>query len=64
MIKGLLLLSLLAVAITGAMCLWTAGTGEAVAWRVWHIETFKVLAVFLGLHVLATIADRVQFIRQ
>ena len=63
-IKGLLLLSLLAVAITGAMWLWTAGTREAVAWRVWHIETFKVLAVFLGLHVLATIAHLVQFIRQ
>ena len=63
-IKGLLLLSLLAVAITGAMWLWTAGTREAVAWRGWHIETVKVMAVFIGLHVLATIAHLVQFMRQ
>ena len=63
-IKGLLLLSLLAVAITGVMWLWVAGTREAVVWRDWHIETVKALVVFLGLHVLASIAHFVQLMRQ
>lgn len=62
-VKGLLLLSLLAVAITGVMWLWTAGTREAVVWRGWHVETVELLALFLGLHVLATIAHLVQFMR-
>lgn len=63
-IKGLLLISLLAVALTGLMWLWTAGSRDAVAWRGWHLDSVRVMVVFLTLHVLATVAHLVQFIRQ
>ncbi len=63
-IKGLLLLSLLAVGITGLMWLWTVGTRDAVAWRGWHVDSVKVMVVFLALHILATIAHIVHFMRQ
>ena len=63
-IKGLLLLALLATAITGALWWWTAGTREAVSWRGWHLDTVRYLAVFLALHILATIAHLISFMRQ
>ncbi len=63
-IKGFLLISLLAVALTGLMWLWTAGSRDAVAWRGWHLDSVRVMGVFLALHVLATVAHLVQFIRQ
>lgn len=63
-IKGLLLLSLLAVAATGLEWLWMVGSREAVAWRGWHIESARLLVIFLGLHVAATIVHLVKFLRQ
>lgn len=63
-IKGLLLLALLATAITGALWLWTAGTRDAVAWRGWHLDSVRVLVVFLVLHILATVAHIIDFMRQ
>jgi len=62
-IKGLLLVALLATAITGALWLWTAGTREAVGWRAWHLESVKFLAGFLALHIVATIVHLIAFMR-
>lgn len=63
-IKGLLLLCLLAAAVTGLMWLWTVGSREAVAWRGWHIDSARLLVIFLGLHIAATIVHLVKFLRQ
>lgn len=63
-IKGLLLISLLAVAITGAMWLWTAGSREALAWRGWHLGAIRLMLVFLVLHIVATVSHIVHFMRQ
>ncbi|MEE4637274.1 MAG: hypothetical protein V2J42_00865 [Wenzhouxiangella sp.] len=63
-IKGLLLLALLATGVTGAMWLWTAGSQDAVAWRGWHIVSARFLIGALVAHVLATLAHLVDFMRQ
>ncbi|MGY6555274.1 MAG: cytochrome b/b6 domain-containing protein [Wenzhouxiangella sp.] len=63
-LKGLLLLSLLAVAITGALWWWTAGTRDALSWRGWHLDTVKLMVVFLVLHIVATVSHIVHFMRQ
>lgn len=63
-IKGLLLLALLATAVTGAMWWWNEGTRAAVAWRGWHLDAVRYLVVFLVLHIIATIAHLVDFMRQ
>lgn len=63
-IKGLLLLSLLAVAISGALWWWTAGTRDALIWRGWHLDAVKLMLVFLVLHIVATVAHIVHFMRQ
>lgn len=63
-IKGLLLLALLATGLTGVMWLWTAGSQDAVAWRGWHIVSARVLIGALVAHILATLAHVFDFMRQ
>jgi hypothetical protein len=63
-IKGLLLLALLATGLSGAMWLWSAGSQDAVAWRGWHTISVRVLIWALVAHVLATLAHLLDFMRQ
>jgi len=63
-IKGLLLLALLATAITGGLWWWTEGSRAAIAWRGWHLDAARYLMILLILHILATIAHLIDFMRQ
>lgn len=63
-IKGFLLLAVLVTSVTGALWWWTAGSSTAVMWRSWHMASVPWLAGLLVLHVLATVAHIVQFMRQ
>lgn len=63
-IKGLLLLALLATGVTGALWWWTAGSSDAVTWRFWHVATVPWLVGLLVAHILATVAHIIQFMRQ
>lgn len=63
-IKGLLLLALLATGLTGALWLFTAGSQEALTWREWHIVSARVLIGVLVAHILATLIHLLDFMRQ
>jgi len=63
-IKGLLLLALLATGMSGALWLWHVGSQEAVAWREWHIVSAQIMIGVLVAHILATLAHLVDFMRQ
>jgi len=63
-IKGLLLLAMLATGVTGALWWWTAGSSDALTWRTWHVAMVPLLVGLVVLHILATIAHIVQFMRQ
>lgn len=53
LVKGFLLLALLATALTGLGWLLAAGTAEAFAWRHWHQYAARTLAALLVAHVVA-----------
>jgi hypothetical protein len=63
-VKGLLLLTLLATGLTGALWLLNSGTQEAVTWREWHIVSARVLIGVLVAHILATLVHLLDFARQ
>jgi hypothetical protein len=52
-IEGLLLIALLAVAITGAAWFALQGSAEAVAWRGHHVVAARVLVGLIVAHLLA-----------
>jgi hypothetical protein len=63
-IKGLLLLALLATGLTGALWLLTTGSQDAVTWREWHIVCARVLIGMLLAHIVATLVHLFDFMRQ
>jgi len=63
-IKGLLLLALLATGLSGFFWLVNVGGQDAVTWREWHIVCARVLIGMLVAHILATLVHLFDFIRQ
>jgi hypothetical protein len=63
LIEGLLLVLLLATAVTGAVWFAMEGSQEALAWRSQHIFAARGLVVFLVLHVISVSLHLVDFIR-
>lgn len=53
LVKGLVLLALLATALTGLGWLLVQGTADAFAWRHWHQYAARALAGLLVAHVVA-----------
>jgi len=63
-IKGLLLASLLAAAVTGAGWLVFEGSAEAVHWRRYHIAAAQLMIVCYVLHIIAASLHLLEFIRE
>ena len=63
-IKGLLLLTLLVTAVTGAGWLVYEGSAAAVAWRQYHILAAQGMIVFFVLHIVAASLHLLEFIRE
>lgn len=63
-IKGLLLVSLLATALTGAGWLWFAGGPEAMHWRSYHVVAAQLMIIFYVLHIIAASLHLLEFIRE
>jgi hypothetical protein len=63
-IEGVLLLTLLATALTGAAWLLVAGSAEAVTWRHFHILAARGMMAALLLHVLSVALHLLDFIRE
>jgi hypothetical protein len=64
LIEGLLLLALLAAALTGAGWLLVQGSAEAVSWRHYHILAARGMIVLLVLHIVSVSAHLLDFIRE
>lgn len=64
LIEGLLLLALVATAVTGVLWLLTQGSAEAVSWRHYHILAARGMIVFLVLHILSVSLHLLDFIRE
>jgi hypothetical protein len=62
-IEGLLLLALLAAALTGTLWLLAGGADAAALWRGHHIVAAHAFAVLSGLHVLAVALHLVDLVR-
>lgn len=62
-LEGLLLLALLAAAVTGALWFLTRGTDAAVAWRGHHILAARGFTGLMVLHVLAVSLHFVDLVR-
>jgi len=62
-IEGLLLLALIAAALTGALWLFGGGADAATLWRGHHIVAARAFAVLMGLHVLAVSLHLVDLVR-
>jgi len=62
-IEGLLLLALIAAALTGTLWLLGGGADAAVLWRGHHIVAARAFAVLMGLHVLAVALHLVDLVR-
>lgn len=63
LVKGLLLLALLATALTGLGWLLVQGTADAFAWRHWHQYAARTLAGLLVAHVVAVALHVVAIVR-
>lgn len=63
-IEGLLLVALLATAVTGAAWFFTQGSGEALAWRGHHIYAARGLIGLLVLHVITVSLHLLDFVRE
>jgi hypothetical protein len=63
-IEGLLLLALLATALTGAAWLLVPGTAEAVSWRHYHILASRGMIALLVLHIASVSLHLLDFIRE
>lgn len=64
MIEGLLLLALLATAVTGCAWLLVQGSGAAMDWRSYHILAARGMIALLVLHVVAASLHLVDFLRE
>ena len=64
MIEGLLLLALLATAVTGGAWLLTAGSADAVGWRSYHILAARGMIALLVLHIASVSLHLLDFIRE
>lgn len=62
--EGILLVLLLATAITGAAWFVTQGTGDALAWRGYHILAARWLAGFIVVHVVTVSLHLLDFVRE
>lgn len=63
LIEGLLLVALLATAVTGAAWFAMQGSDEALAWRSHHISAARGLMAFFVLHVVTVSMHLIDFIR-
>jgi hypothetical protein len=63
MIEGLLLLALVAAGLTGALWFFTQGTGDAVAWRAWHIGAARTAVGLTLLHLVSVSIHLLEFVR-
>ena len=64
MIEGLLLLALLAAALTGAGWLLVQGSAEAVTLRHYHLVASRCMIAFLVLHIVSVSLHLLDFIRE
>jgi hypothetical protein len=64
LLEGLLLLALLATALTGLAWLLTQGSTEAVGWRYNHVLAARGMAVLLVLHIVSVSLHLLDFIRE
>jgi len=64
LIEGLLLLALLATALTGLAWLLTQGSAEALVWRYNHALAARGMAVLLVLHIVSVSMHLLDFIRE
>jgi hypothetical protein len=62
-IEGILLVLLLATAMTGAAWFFTQGTSDALGWRGHHILVARWLAGFIVLHVVTVSLHLLDFVR-
>lgn len=62
-IKGLLLLALLATAMTGVAWLLAQGSQAAITFRDWHTAAVRVLIVVLLVHVAAVATHLIELLR-
>ncbi len=63
-IKGLLLLALLATGLTGVFWLLNTWSHDAVIWREWHIVCARILIGMVVAHILATLVHLFDFMHQ
>ncbi len=63
LIEGLLLLALVATAVSGAVWFLVQGSDAALAWHGWHTTAARVFAALLLLHVLAVSVHLLDFVR-
>lgn len=63
LIQGLLLITLLATALSGAGWLVADGSRAALAWREWHMVAANVFAWLLVAHVVASASHLLEFVR-
>jgi hypothetical protein len=63
LVEGLLLLALLVTAATGAAWFAAQGTGDALAWREWHLHAARGLAGLILLHVVTVSLHLLDFVR-
>lgn len=63
LIEGLLLVLLLATAITGAVWFAMLGTADALAWRSHHIFSARIFVAFFVLHIVTVSMHLIDFIR-
>lgn len=63
MLEGLLLVTLLTTAATGAAWFWTQGTADVLGWRHFHSLLARGLAAMIVLHVVAASLHVLDFVR-
>lgn len=63
LIEGVLLLALLATALTGAAWFLAQGSAEALTWRSLHAWAVRSLVVFLVLHAVSVSLHLLEFLR-
>jgi len=63
-VEGLMLLALLAAALTGAGWLLVQGTAAAVDWRHYHLIASRCMIAFLVLHIVSVSLHLLDFIRE
>lgn len=62
-IEGLLLAALALTALSGAAWFLTQGTGDALAWRSFHVGAARGMIVLLALHLITVTLHLLDFVR-